>query len=100
MQHPPDEHPAVSIDQIALGSTIRELRARHAITQEQLGFRAGLHRNYVGAIERGEINPTFRTLLRVTQGLEVRLSVLVAGYEERRPAPSPAGPSSTPGAAG
>jgi transcriptional regulator with XRE-family HTH domain len=33
-----------------------------------------LHRNYVGAIERGEINPTFLTLLRLTSGIEIPLS--------------------------
>ncbi len=46
----------------ALGAAIRELRARRGLSQEQLGFDAGLHRNYVGALERGEINPTFRIL--------------------------------------
>ncbi len=46
--------------------------------------RAGLHRNYVGAIERGEINPTFRIMLKLTRGLEVPLSKLIGDYESLR----------------
>ena len=65
----------------ALGRAVREVRARRCISQEELGFRAGLHRNYIGAIERGEINATFRTLLAVVKGLNLRLVVLVALYE-------------------
>lgn len=38
---------------VALGGAVRESRARRGLSQEELGFRAGLHRNYVGAIERG-----------------------------------------------
>ncbi|MDW5595115.1 helix-turn-helix transcriptional regulator [Conexibacter stalactiti] len=37
-----------------------------------------MHRNYVGAIERGEINPTFQTLLAVAAGLGLPLSEIVA----------------------
>jgi transcriptional regulator with XRE-family HTH domain len=51
------------------------------ISQEDLGLRAGLHRNYIGAIERGEINPTFRTLLRLVDGLGVPLPEVIARYE-------------------
>src|SRR5215218_234452 len=36
----------------ALGAAVRELRARRGFSQEELGFRGGLHRNYVGGIER------------------------------------------------
>lgn len=82
-----EQHPSravVSTDLVVLGEVVRELRARHAISQEELGYRSGLHRNYVGAIERGEINPTFRTLLRLTGGLDVQLSALVARYEGQR----------------
>ena len=43
----------------ALGRALRELGARRDLSQEELGAEAGLHRNYVGALERGEINPTF-----------------------------------------
>ena len=65
----------------ALGAAVRELRARRGLSQEWLGFKAGLHRNYIGAIERGEINPTLRTLVRLTSGLVLPLSELVAIYE-------------------
>jgi transcriptional regulator with XRE-family HTH domain len=67
--------------QRALGSAVREARARRGLSQETLGFAAGLHRNYVGALERGEINATFRTLLRLTVGLRLPLSDLVRLYE-------------------
>ena len=62
---------------------MRELRACRVLSQEELGFRARLHRNYVGAIERGEINPTFRTLRTLADGLDVELSSLIRLYEER-----------------
>lgn len=73
--------PHISRDHDALGAAVREARARRGISQEELGSRGGLHRNYIGAIERGEINPTFRTLLCVTTGLMLPLSLLVAVYE-------------------
>lgn len=66
-----------------LGAAVRELRKCRVLTQEQLGERANLHRNYVGAIERGEINPTFSTLRAVAAGLDVDLSALIRLYEER-----------------
>lgn len=65
----------------ALGRAVREARARRALSQEELGFRAGLHRNYIGAIERGTINPTLRTLLSLVKGLDLRLSELIDLYE-------------------
>ncbi len=68
----------------ALGRALLELRARRGLSQEQLGADAGLHRNYVGALERGEINPTFRVLLKLAAGLRVPLSELVAVYERQR----------------
>lgn len=63
---------------------MRWTRARRELSQEELGFRSGLHRNYVGAIERGEINPTFRVLLKLTSGLQMPLSKLMAEVEEIR----------------
>lgn len=74
---------ALSLEHFALGRAVRETRARRGMSQEGLGFQSRLHRNYVGAIERGEINPTFATLLKASSGLHVALSELVVLYETR-----------------
>lgn len=39
-----------------VGRRVRELREARGWSQEQLGFEAELHRNYIGGIERGERN--------------------------------------------
>jgi DNA-binding XRE family transcriptional regulator len=59
---------------LALGVTVRQLRGIGGLSQERLGFAAELHRNYIGAIERGEINPTLRVLCKVGYGLRVPVS--------------------------
>ena len=74
---------ATAPHQRALGAAVRELRARRGFSQEGLGLAGGLHRNYVGAIERGEINPTLRVLLKVCDGLAVPLSELASAYERQ-----------------
>jgi transcriptional regulator with XRE-family HTH domain len=81
MQHQRIRQSARSAERRALGSAVREIRARRGLSQEELGFRSTLHRNYVGALERGEINATFRTLLSLTDGLDVAFSELVRIYE-------------------
>jgi ribosome-binding protein aMBF1 (putative translation factor) len=70
----------------AFGRAARELRARRDLSQEELGYRSGLHRNYVGAFERGEINPTFKVLLKLSRGLSMQLSEVVENYERHRDA--------------
>ncbi|ADB49130.1 helix-turn-helix transcriptional regulator [Conexibacter woesei] len=69
---------------ITFGRTIRELRVRRGLSQEQLGLHGGLHRNYVASIERGEINPTLRTMLRLQRGLDFPLSEIVLLFDQRR----------------
>ncbi len=74
----------------ALGRAILELRARRGLSQEQLGAESGLHRNYIGAMERGEINPTFQVLLKLTTGLRIPLAELIDVYERQHEALLPA----------
>jgi DNA-binding XRE family transcriptional regulator len=72
-----------SAEHVVLGGAVRETRARRQMSQEGLGFAARMHRNYVGAIERGEINPTWRVLRKLAHGLDVPLSELIALFETR-----------------
>jgi len=83
MQGQGTRRPGFGPEQDALGRAVREMRARRGMSQEGLGFAAGLHRNYVGAVERGEINPTFKTLLAVTHGLALPLTALLEVYERQ-----------------
>jgi len=77
-----------------LGRVIRAHRKRAGLTQEQLAERAGLHRNYVGLVERGERNVTVDVLARIAAGLGVPLSRLVADAEAGTEAGEPSDPDS------
>jgi transcriptional regulator with XRE-family HTH domain len=48
------------------------------LSQEELADRAGLHRNYVGMIERSERSPTLVAAEGIARGLKLKLSELVA----------------------
>lgn len=82
MRHQRTPLRALSPEHISFGRAVRWRRVRNGISQEELGYRAALHRNYIGAVERGEINPTLRTLLKLAHGLGVAMSELIASYEE------------------
>lgn len=75
--------PPKSRDHVALGRALRALRTERGLSQEELAYRAGLHRNYVGACERGEINLSFRVMLRLAQALDTPLSGLITAYESK-----------------
>jgi transcriptional regulator with XRE-family HTH domain len=50
---------------------LRAFREGAELSQEGLGFRAGLHRNYVGGVERGERNPSFDSIAQWLAALRV-----------------------------
>lgn len=54
-----------------VGLRVREIRTRRGWSQEQLGFKSGLHRNYIGGIERGERNVAVVNLYRLAKALRV-----------------------------
>lgn len=68
----------------ALGSTIRELRKSQGLSQEKLAEKAGLHRTYIGALERGEKSPTIDTLTKVVLALNTCLSDFFIEFETKR----------------
>ena len=56
---------------IILGLAIKRLRHQKEISQEQLADLAGLHRTYMGGLERGEKNPTLTTILKVCNAFDI-----------------------------
>lgn len=57
---------------IEVGRRIRTLREKAGWSQEELGFKSGLHRNYIGGIERGERNVAVVNLAKLAKALAVR----------------------------
>jgi transcriptional regulator with XRE-family HTH domain len=66
---------------IALGQAVRELREEHGLSQEGFADRVGLHRTYVGSIERGERNVGLDNLLRIAAALGMTGADLLARAE-------------------
>src|SRR5436309_1184778 len=61
----------------ALGAAVRSRRRALEWSQEELAQRAGLHRNYVGGVERGERNLSLSNIAAIAQALEVPPSILL-----------------------
>ena len=55
------------------GERIRNLRQGLGISQEELANRAGLHRTYIGAIERGEKNLSLRNIEKLANALQIEI---------------------------
>lgn len=67
----------------AVGSTIRDLRKSQGLSQEKLAEKAGLHRTYIGALERGEKSPTVDTLVKIVLALNVSLNDFFVHCEKK-----------------
>lgn len=58
------------------GERVVVLRHQLGITQEQLSFRSEVNRTYMGAVERGEKNPSLHTIIKIAKGLNISLKEL------------------------
>jgi transcriptional regulator with XRE-family HTH domain len=58
------------------GERVRVLRQEQGLSQEELAYRAGVHRTYLGGIERGERNPALKNIAAMAEALGVSLSEL------------------------
>lgn len=70
--------PVKSAAHVALGAAVRKLRTDEGFSQEELGRMSGLHRNYIGGVERGELNPSYASLKALAKATGVQVSELVA----------------------
>ena len=64
--------------QIVVGRNIRTLRRERGLSQEDLADEIGVHRTYMGGVERGERNLTLRSLERLAERLGVSPLSLLA----------------------
>ena len=67
---------------IKFGKIIKELRIERGLSQEELGHKAGLHRTYIGMIERGEKNITIENINKLSKALGVPLSSIFLRVEK------------------
>jgi len=58
---------------IKFGEKIRELRKQQGLSQEELAFKADLHRTYIGMIERAEKNITLINIEKISNALDVNI---------------------------
>jgi transcriptional regulator with XRE-family HTH domain len=62
-----------------LGDRIRKLRSRKGWSQEQFAAVSGVHRTYIGAVERGEKNLTLSTMHTLAKTLDTSIAQLLRG---------------------
>ena len=61
---------------VAFGDKVRELRKQKGISQEELSYKADLHRTYIGMIERAEKNLTLTNIEKIAKALDVDIKNL------------------------
>jgi len=62
-------------------ANVARIREDRGLTQEQLGWAAGIHQTAVARIESGERRPNLDTVFKLARGLEVPAADLFAGIE-------------------
>jgi len=67
----------IHVTQKKLGDKVRRLRKTQGYSQELFAELVGVHRTYIGMIERGEKNVTLETLMKLSNALNISLSSLV-----------------------
>ncbi len=60
-----------------VGDKIRDYRIAKGLSQEALAHEAGLHRAYIGQIERGEKNIGVQNLEKIASALKIKISKLI-----------------------
>lgn len=66
---------------IRFGEKVRELRKLKNLSQEELSFKADLHRTYIGMIERAEKNITLLNISKIASALGVSVSEILTDVE-------------------
>ncbi len=68
---------------VIFGQTIMELRRKADLTQEDLAYMCGLDRSFMSKLERGVTSVSLLTLLRLSEGLNVKSSKILQMMEKK-----------------
>lgn len=68
---------------VRFGANLRRLRKCRELSQEQLAEKAECHRNYLGAIERGERNLSLTRTIALARALDCKVSDLFEGLDTK-----------------
>ena len=66
----------------AFGEVVRQMRTRKRLSQEALAALSGLHRNYIGMLERAETSASVHSLELIAAALECRASDMIKAAEK------------------
>jgi transcriptional regulator with XRE-family HTH domain len=66
-----------------IGKRIKDLRTAKGVSQEAFADNCGLHRTHMSLLERGRVNFTIRTLVQITEALEIELHEFFSGVRRR-----------------
>lgn len=69
------------LNPVLVGKVIAQFRQEKNMTQEVLSGLSDIGRTHLSAIERGERKPTLETLYRISNALDLPLSVMIAAIE-------------------
>lgn len=75
--------------QARLGAAVKAHRQRLGVTQEELAWRADMHRTYIADIERGVRNITLRSMINLAAALQISAAALLAGPGDLSAAAAP-----------
>jgi transcriptional regulator with XRE-family HTH domain len=64
---------------LQFGEKVRAERKSQGLSQEELAAKAGVHRTYIGMVERGEKNITLVNICKIASALNVQASDLLTG---------------------
>ena len=69
---------------IAFGRAVRFFRTQRGMSQEALADAAGIHRTYIGDVERGKRNIALVNMHRIADALNVPLSQIIRDVERKK----------------
>lgn len=67
-----------------VGNTVRTIRKEHGLSMESVAMEAGIEYRQLGRIERGEVNPTVISLLKIAEAMGVEVHQFLVPPESKK----------------